>query len=271
MSESVKTADQEIERIREIERRRQEYQRTFSYDGYKTIRKELFAHLRDPAVTITPEGITFNTACINSFEDVVYIKPHINEDLKRFAITPCSPDDKNALRWCVAKPDKRKSRKIVGKPFSDLLYGLMGWESDHRYKVMGFQIEDKDGTPVYIFDLTLFEGTKIVKRKRRKSEENLVATDESMVSDGTAETGVSDGSGINSSSIIDGSTAGNSSDEDPTTDSSSEQALKPQISERPKPQLSEKAQSSFGDSVEETNRMMSDNSLEGYHQIEFLR
>lgn len=266
MSESVKTAEQEIERIREIERRRQEYQRTFSYDGYKTVRKELFAHLRDPAVTITPEGITFNTACINSFEDVVYIKPHINEELKRFAITPCSQDDKNALRWCIAKSDRRKSRKIVGRPFADLLYGLMGWESDHRYKVMGFQIEDKDGTPVYIFDLTLFEGTKIVKRKRRKAGENPSTTDESVVAD---ETGVSDGSA--ETSVSDGSDLTNSSDKDPTTDSSSEQALKPQTSERPKPQLSEKAQSSFGDSVEETNRMMSDNSLEGYHQIEFLR
>lgn len=226
--------NQELERIREIERRRQEYQDTFSYDGYKTVRKELFAHQRDPAVTIRPNSITFNTACINSFEDVVYIKPHINEELQRFAITPCSPDDKNALRWCVEKTDKRKSRMIVGRQFSEMLYTLMGWEPDHRYKVMGFQIEDKDGTPVYIFDLTLFEGTRIEKRTRRKKGE-VSADEDSLVE--------------------------NSMNEDPATNSSS-------APDWPKPQLSEKALSSFGDSVEETNRMMNESSLEGYHRFE---
>ena len=238
MSESTRTVEQDIERIREIEQRRQEYQRTFSYDGYKTVRKELFAHLRDPAFTITPEGITFNTACINSFKDIVYIKPHINEELKRFAITPCSSYDKNALRWCVAKPDKRKPRKIIGRPFSKLLYRLMDWEPDHRYKVMGFRIEDKDGTPVYVFDLTIFEGIEIVKLKMKKAGVDQVPVDKLGVSGNTAESF--------------------------SADNSSEQV-------RPKPQLSKKALSSFGDSVEETNRMMGDNSMKGYRQIEFLR
>lgn len=36
------------------------------------MRKELFAHLRDPAIVIRKDSITFNTACITGLEDVVY-------------------------------------------------------------------------------------------------------------------------------------------------------------------------------------------------------
>ena len=44
------------------EERQEELERTFSYDGYQVVRKELFAHLRDPAIVIRNDGITFNTA-----------------------------------------------------------------------------------------------------------------------------------------------------------------------------------------------------------------
>ena len=37
---------------------------------YQVVRKELFAHLRDPAIVIRKDSITFNTACITGLEDV---------------------------------------------------------------------------------------------------------------------------------------------------------------------------------------------------------
>ncbi len=40
----------------------EELESTFSYDGYQVVRKELFAHLRDPAIVIRKDSITFNTA-----------------------------------------------------------------------------------------------------------------------------------------------------------------------------------------------------------------
>ena len=55
------------------EERQEELERTFSYDGYQVVRKELFAHLRDPAIVIRNDSITFNTACITGLENVVYV------------------------------------------------------------------------------------------------------------------------------------------------------------------------------------------------------
>lgn len=47
-------------RAREIEEKALEYQRNFSYERFRVIRKELFAHLHDPALTIRTDGITFS-------------------------------------------------------------------------------------------------------------------------------------------------------------------------------------------------------------------
>ena len=146
----------------------EELESTFSYDGYQVVRKELFAHLRDPAIVIRKDSITFNTACISGLEDGVYVHVMFNSDLKRIVVRGCDENDKDALRWCIAKPDKRKSRKMSCKPFSELVYNEMGWDSDCRYKILGYRI-NFEGETLYVFDLLVpeifHEG-----QKRKKGE-----------------------------------------------------------------------------------------------------
>ena len=89
------------------EQRAAELEQEFSYDGYQVVRRELFAHQRDPAVVIRRDSIAFNAACINGLEDVVYIHILINPDTRRMVVKRCNEDDKNALRWCVERQDKR--------------------------------------------------------------------------------------------------------------------------------------------------------------------
>ena len=157
----------------EAEEKRKQLEEEFSYDGYKYVRGELFANLREPAITIRNGNITFNTACINGLEDVVYVNLMINEDLKRLVVKGCSENDKDALRWCVAKPDKRKSRRMTCPDFTKLVYDMMGWENCYRYKIIGYKIVI-DGETLYIFDLTVHKIFHDVKRGKGNvsSDEN---------------------------------------------------------------------------------------------------
>ena len=148
------------------EDRRQELERTYSREGYCVIRKELFPHQRDPAMTIRNGNITFNTACINGLENVVYVRFEINEDLKRLVIKPCDENDKHAVRWCVAKLDKRKTRYIKCPDVTDKIFSLMGWDKKYRYKILAFMIAP-EGENFYIFDLLIWEKTKIGARRKK--------------------------------------------------------------------------------------------------------
>ena len=155
--------------ISEKEERRLEIQRAFNPDRCKVIRKELFAGLRDPAVMIRDGNITFNTACINDFEGVVYVKLLYDENLRFLSVTECDKNDKHALRWCVARTDKRKSRRMRCPDFTGPLFAKLGWSTKCRYKMLGYKINFED-KPYYVFDLNV---PQIFNEKPKKGEEEL--------------------------------------------------------------------------------------------------
>lgn len=149
----------------------------FSYEGYQVVRRELFAHLREPSVVIRRDSVTFNTACIAGLEDAVYIQILVNQDNKRMVVRKCEENDKDALRWCVAKPDKRKSRKMTNKIFSAMMYEMMGWNLDCRYKILGHKITFEDET-IYVFDLMETEIFLDIKGKKAKKDTESQSTTE---------------------------------------------------------------------------------------------
>jgi hypothetical protein len=101
-------------------------------------------------------------------------------------VRKCDENDKDALRWCVAKPDKRKSRKMSNKLFSAMMYEMMGWNTDCRYKILGHKISYEDET-IYIFDLT---ETEIFMDIKRKSKGNDNAVEAAPVADTDTLSGV---------------------------------------------------------------------------------
>ena len=175
--------NQTIENTENIDQKALELAQDFSYDGFQVVRRELFAHLREPAVVIRRDSVTFNTACIAGLEDAVYIQILVNQDNKRMVVRKCEENDKDALRWCIEKPDKRKSRKMSNKLFSAMMYDMMGWNTDCRYKILGHKITHEDET-MYIFDLLETEIFMDTKRKKKANPDSVEKKEELV----TAET-----------------------------------------------------------------------------------
>ena len=125
----------------------------FSFDGYQVVRREFFSHRFDPTLTIKGNSIIFNNACISRLEEVVYVQVLVNPIAEKLVIRPCEEGARDAIRWCVARDDKRKSREITCGLFTAKLYEMMGWEALYRYKLQGTRI-NYNGEQLYIFDLT---------------------------------------------------------------------------------------------------------------------
>ena len=113
-----------------------------------------------------------NRATVNGRDAIAYVKNGRLQsyDLKRIVVRGCDENDKDALRWCIAKPDKRKSRKMSCKPFAELVYKEMDWDSECRYKVLGYRITF-EGETLYVFDLLVPE----IFHERQKRKEETVA------------------------------------------------------------------------------------------------
>ena len=69
--------------------------------GYQVTKAELFAHSREPSVTIWQNKIKFNMACLKRFPKVTHVLILINQDQKRLIVKPCSPDTPDSLRWAT--------------------------------------------------------------------------------------------------------------------------------------------------------------------------
>lgn len=73
--------------------------------------------------------------------------------------------------------DKRKSRKMSCKPFATLVYQKMGWDSECRYKMLGYRITF-EGETLYVFDLLVPEIFHEGQRKKNAvdSQDNAAST-----------------------------------------------------------------------------------------------
>lgn len=142
-----------LSREERMEAKRLAEEANFSFAGYQVVRREFISHSFDPAMTIRGNSITFNNSCISKLENATYIQFLINPTERKLAIRPCDEGARDAVRWCVVKGDKRKSREITCRPFTTKLYDLMGWEQIYRYKLQGMRI-DYQGECLYLFDLS---------------------------------------------------------------------------------------------------------------------
>ena len=156
------------------EEHRQELERTFSYDDYKAVRKEMHSGLRDPSVLIRGNSVTFNQAVLDSLEGVSYVNVYFSEKLGKMAIKPVSGNTPHSMHWCVdGKDNKRKPRRVICPEMTKWFFEAMGWEQNIRYRVLGYLIE-VEGEQVYVFD---FNYARMFNERRKDEEGKLLPVD----------------------------------------------------------------------------------------------
>ena len=132
----------------------------------EVVSRVLTPRVKDIMVTFRPDGITFNTTCVRSMIDVVFVQMYIDRKQHRLYVAPCMEYDKNSKQWCNVKNDTRVSRKITGKPFGNKAYQLMGWSKGYSYRVVGYPARQEGTEDEYllVFDLDVYERTLLTEK-----------------------------------------------------------------------------------------------------------
>lgn len=138
----------------------------FSYDGYQVVRSEFFSHIYEPSISFNNCKIQFNTACLKKLPTVDFVQFLVNPTTQSLAVRPCLEDDKDSFAWCNTKNGKRKPRQITGRLFFAKIVSLMGWNPNHRYKLLGKIIRRGDEYLI-LFDLT---ATEVYQRISKEGE-----------------------------------------------------------------------------------------------------
>lgn len=128
----------------------------FDFGEFEVVRREFFAHLREPSLTFNNCRIYVNSASLSKFPNTDYMQVLINRQTKILALRPCQEGARDAFPWAYISKGKRKPKQVTCKLFFAKIFTLMGWNPDFRYKLLGTVIHSK-GEYLLAFDLSSTE------------------------------------------------------------------------------------------------------------------
>lgn len=128
----------------------------FDLRGYEIARVQYFQNKDDLSVTFSYSEIQFSRQCsykLNRPATVELLFDPINFLL---AIRPISPQDRHAIAWSTFCTDRVRLKKINGSAFLPVLFDMLGWNKNHRYRVRGVRRQRNQET-ILMFDLQEIE------------------------------------------------------------------------------------------------------------------
>jgi len=129
--------------------------------GTRRVRRELFSERDAATITVSKNDIGFSTACLSLFENTAYVEVLLHPNERLLAVRKTKKRNKNAIPW--------QSGAIPSKKVSHVLYTLMGWQKEWRYK-MTADCFSKGNEQVIMFDLNCCEFRIREKEKGSKSK-----------------------------------------------------------------------------------------------------
>ena len=137
-------------------------------DNAQVISRQFLSHIREPMLTIRPDGIQFNQAAITRLPDTLYILPSVDKEKKVIYVQCSDEDEMDSQKWANLKDDKRQARKITGRELGAKIYRLMGWNKGYYYKAYGSLAlrEDEDDILVLCFELQFADKNYLTEKAR---------------------------------------------------------------------------------------------------------
>ena len=115
--------------------------------GTKQVRRQLLCH-RYAALTLSKYGLHFNANCVAFMKDTAFVEVLLHPMERLLAIRKTTQHSRNAIPWKVLP--------IHARELTHVIYQLMGWQKDWKYKVAANRFS-KNSEQVIIFDLTCCE------------------------------------------------------------------------------------------------------------------
>lgn len=121
----------------------------FTYEGFQVVRGEYFSHMNEPSITFSDNTFAVNMACLRKAPTTEFVQVLVNQNDQKLVIRPCTEDVKDSFAWHTLR---RKPKKVICPLFFGKVMSMMGWNPEHRYKIIGKLIVSQ-GQYLFVFDL----------------------------------------------------------------------------------------------------------------------
>lgn len=124
----------------------------FDLRGYEIARVQFFQSNSDLAVTFSISDIQFTKPCVRKLNNPATVELLFDPINHLFAVRPISKDDRHAIVWATIYQTWCRVRKVNGGAFLPVLYEILGWKPDNKYRIRGIRRQRGNET-ILMFDL----------------------------------------------------------------------------------------------------------------------
>lgn len=117
---------------------------------YEVVRQDYFFSLEEPQFTFKNGKAYINAFGLRLYPDMDYIQILIDKEEKTMIVKPFREKVKDSFRWSSGK--KRQPRHMRCVPLYYMVYQMMGWNVNARYRITGYQ-QERGRESVLYFDL----------------------------------------------------------------------------------------------------------------------
>ena len=124
----------------------------FDLSGFEIARANFFQTPEDISVSLSAANLLFSRACVLKMGKADVIELLFDPIRKLLAVRTAPEDSKHGIQWASTLDGRRHVKMICGSAFMPLVYEILGWDKETRYKVRGLR-RQKDQQSVLFFDL----------------------------------------------------------------------------------------------------------------------
>lgn len=118
---------------------------------YRVIRQEFISNPEEVQLTFNQGRLYINEYGLKQFPDKDYVRILIDEKTKSLVIRPYQNKVRASFCWCGGLKS-RKARRVKCLPLFYLIFKMMQWDINARYRITG-NIEDSGEDRIIYFDL----------------------------------------------------------------------------------------------------------------------
>ncbi len=139
----------------------------FDYSGFEIAEMGFVSTRTFPTLTVENGTLTFSTECLRKIPKPAEMQLLIHPEKKTLAVRPAPPGDRHAIRWSKKNRGNIVPRPVRSTAFSDTLFSLFGWDTDHKYRLRGTHLNSGKEEALLF---TASDATILIRRDRLVAE-----------------------------------------------------------------------------------------------------
>ena len=128
--------------------------------NYQVVRTDFVDGGNEPQLTFNRGRIYINSYGLSLFPTEDYIRVLVDDESKSIVIEPFTKKQKDSFKWCAGE-GKRRPRHMRCMPLFYLVFRMMSWDPDSRYRITGTLEEEGEKKVLYfgLRDAVCFQTT----------------------------------------------------------------------------------------------------------------